>query len=103
MSLAPILVYTWTLLKHKLHEYVYNREVELRLLDLTAVRQKYGKTMPGYLKWFRETRNRCYNLTIGEKDLAYLTFVGLSSYLREKDGGLGLYRCEPSSTTGSNT
>jgi hypothetical protein len=29
-------------------------------------------------------RNRCYNLTIGEKDLADWAFAGLSSYLREK-------------------
>jgi hypothetical protein len=29
-------------------------------------------------------RNKCYNLTIGEKDLADLAFAGLSSYLKEK-------------------
>jgi hypothetical protein len=40
-----------------------------------------------YLKRFREMRNRCYNLTIGEKDLADLAFSGLSSYLREKMEG----------------
>jgi hypothetical protein len=33
-------------------------------------------------------RNRCYNLTIGEKDLADLAFAGLSPYLREKMEGL---------------
>jgi hypothetical protein len=40
--------------------------------------------MPEYLWRFRETRNKCYNLTIGEKDLVDLAFAGLSSYLREK-------------------
>jgi hypothetical protein len=40
-----------------------------------------------YLKRFRETRNRCYNLTIGEKDLANLSFSGLLLYLREKMEG----------------
>jgi hypothetical protein len=43
--------------------------------------------MPEYLKRFRETWNRCYDLTIGEKDLAELAFVGLSSHLREKMEG----------------
>jgi hypothetical protein len=38
-----------------------------------------------YLKWFRETRNRCYDLNIGERDLA---FAGSSSHLREKMEGL---------------
>jgi hypothetical protein len=40
--------------------------------------------VPEYLRRFGETRNRCYNLTIGEKDLGDLAFAGLSSYLREK-------------------
>jgi hypothetical protein len=40
--------------------------------------------VPEYLQRFREIRNKCYNLTIGEKDLADLVFAGLSSYLKEK-------------------
>jgi hypothetical protein len=35
------------------------------------------------LRHFREVRNRCYNLTIAEKDLADLAFVGLTPYLRD--------------------
>jgi hypothetical protein len=51
------------------------------------VKQKYNKTMPEYLKRFREARNHCYNLIIGGRDLANLAFVGLASYLREKMEG----------------
>jgi hypothetical protein len=36
------------------------------------------------LRRFREVRNQCYNLTIAEKDLAGLAFVGLTPYLRDK-------------------
>jgi hypothetical protein len=36
-----------------------------------------------YFKRFRETRNRCYNLTVSEKDMVDLAFVGLSSYLKD--------------------
>jgi hypothetical protein len=39
------------------------------------------------LRWFREVRNRCYNLTIAEKDLVDLAFAGLTSYLRDKLDG----------------
>jgi hypothetical protein len=46
-----------------------------------AIRQKYIETVPEYLKRFRETRNRCYDLTIGERDLA---FAGLSSNLQDE-------------------
>jgi hypothetical protein len=57
------------------------------LSDLTAIRQKHSETVPEYLQKFRETRDKCYNLTIGEKDLTDLAFAGLSSYLREKMEG----------------
>jgi hypothetical protein len=86
-SLAPRSVDVWPILEQKFHEYFYNGEVELRLSDLTTVRQKYNEMASEYLKRFRETRNRCYNLTIGERDLADLAFAGLASYLREKMEG----------------
>jgi hypothetical protein len=74
-------------LDQKFHDYFYNGEVELRLSDLTSLRQKYTKTIFDYLRWFREVRNRCYNLTIAEKDLADLAFAGLTPYLRDKLDG----------------
>jgi hypothetical protein len=78
---------SWASLEQKFHDYFYNGEVEPRLSDLTSLRQKYTETISDYLKRFREVRNRCYNLTIAEKDLAYLTFVGLMLYLRDKLDG----------------
>jgi hypothetical protein len=51
------------------------------------LRQKYIKTISDYLKWFRGVRNLCYNLTIAEKDLADLAFVGLTPYFRDKLNG----------------
>jgi hypothetical protein len=83
-SLAPNTIDTWHTLEKRFHDYFYNREVVLRLSDLASVRQKYTETGLEYLRRFRETRNRCYNLTIGEKDLTDLAFVGLTPYLREK-------------------
>jgi DNA repair ATPase RecN len=75
------------MLEQKFHDYFYNSEVELRLSHLTAVRQKYNETVPEYPRRFQETRNKCYNLTIGEKDLADLAFARLSSSLWEKMEG----------------
>jgi hypothetical protein len=83
-SLAPNSISTWDVLEEKFHEYFYNGETELKLSDLTAVRQKYTETVTKYIKRFRETRNKCYSLTVRERDLADLALVGLSSYLREK-------------------
>jgi hypothetical protein len=81
------LIDSWASLEQKFHDYFYNGEVELRLYDLTSLRQKYTETVSDYLKRFREVRNRCYNLTIAEKDLADLAFVSLMSYLKDKLDG----------------
>jgi hypothetical protein len=74
-------------LEQKCNDYFYNGEVELRLSDLTTLRQKYTKIVSNYLSWFREIRNWCYNLTTAEKDLANLAFAGLTPYLRDKLDG----------------
>jgi hypothetical protein len=86
-SLPPNSIDSWVSLEQKFHDYFYNGEVELRLSDLTSLRQKYTKTISDYLRWFREVRNQCYNLTIAEKDLANLAFAGLTPYLRDKLDG----------------
>jgi hypothetical protein len=86
-ALPPNSIDSWVRLEQKFHDYFYNREVELRLSDLTSLRQKYTKTISSYLRQFREVRNWCYNLTIAEKDLADLAFVGLTPYLRDKLDG----------------
>jgi hypothetical protein len=71
-------------LEQKFHDYFYNGEVELRLSDLTSLRQKYTEIVSNYLRRFREVTNRCYNLTIAEKDLTDVAFAGLTPYLRDK-------------------
>jgi hypothetical protein len=48
-SLAPNTIHAWHTLEQKFLDYFYNGEVELRLSDLTSVRQKYTKTVPEYL------------------------------------------------------
>jgi hypothetical protein len=63
---------TWATLEQRFHEYFCNGEVEMRLSDLTAIRQRYNETVAEYLKLFRETQNKCYNQTIGEKILQTL-------------------------------
>jgi hypothetical protein len=57
------------------------------LSDPTSLKQKYTKTISDYLRWFREVRNRCYNLTIVEKELADLALAGLTPYIRDNLDG----------------
>jgi hypothetical protein len=53
-SLCPNSIDSWDSLEHIFHDYFYNEEVELRLSNLTSLRQKYTKTISDYLRWFRE-------------------------------------------------
>jgi hypothetical protein len=89
-SLVPNSIHTWVGLEEGFHEYFYNGETELKLSDLTTVRHKYFESIAQYIKWFRENRNKCYSLTVRERDLADLALVGLSSYLREKPEAMEL-------------
>jgi hypothetical protein len=75
---------SWVSLEQKFHDYFYNGKVELRISDRTSLRQKYTETIYDYLRWFREVRNRHYNLIIAEKDLADLAFADLTPFLRDK-------------------
>jgi hypothetical protein len=85
--LPPNSIYSWVSSEQKFHDYFYDGEVELRLSDLTSLRQKYTKTISNYLWQSREVGNQCYNLTIAEKDLADLGFACLTPYLMDKLDG----------------
>jgi hypothetical protein len=87
VCLPPNSVDTWECLEQMFHDYFYNGETELRLSHLLAVRQRNNETVFDYMRRFRDTRNKCYGLTLGEKDLAKLAFAGLSMTLRDKMEG----------------
>jgi hypothetical protein len=44
-SLPPNSIDSWASLEQKFHDYFYNKEIELKLSDLTSLRQKYTKTV----------------------------------------------------------
>ena len=58
------------------------------MLDLTSVRQNRDESVLDYLQRFKALKNRCFNSSLSEKDLADLAFNGLHSYLKEKLEGL---------------
>jgi hypothetical protein len=82
VSLLPNSVDTWDQLEQRFQDYFYNGESELRLSHLVAVRQKHNETVFEYMRQFRDTHNKCYGLTIGEKDISELAFAGLSMVLK---------------------
>jgi hypothetical protein len=74
-------------LERKFHDHFYSPENELKLSDLTSVRQSRDGLVSYYIRRFRDTKNRCFNLMISERDMADLDSNGWHSYLREKLDG----------------
>jgi hypothetical protein len=83
-SLAPNSIFTWAQIEQKFHKYFYSGDIELRLSHLTAIKQRHNEPITDYIRRFRDTRNRCFNLNIPDKDLTDLDYSGLTSHLREK-------------------
>jgi hypothetical protein len=51
---------------------------------LLPLKKKHNELVTDYIRRFRDTRNRCSNLNISDKDLADLAYSVLSPHLKEK-------------------
>ena len=58
-------------------------ETELKLSHLTSVKQKIHEGVSEYIRRFRDIRNRCYSLTISDRDLADLAFAGFLIFIKQ--------------------
>jgi hypothetical protein len=56
----------------------------MKITDLIKLKQRNDETIAGFIQRFREVRNKCYSLNVGDKLLAELAFQGLLPTLREK-------------------
>ena len=90
-SLPPNSVHSWNELEQKFHGHFYSGDNEAKLTDLISVRQGREESIYEYFKRFKDIKNRCFNLTIPEKDLADIALGGLRSHLKEKLKGLVYY------------
>jgi hypothetical protein len=61
------------------------------LVDLAALRQGRDESINDYIRRFRDTRNRCFQNNVAEKQLAGLAFNGTKSYLKDKLEGVQFF------------
>jgi hypothetical protein len=86
-ALPPNSINSCNDLESKFHEHFFSGEYELGLADLASVRQGREESVNDYIRRFRDTRNRCFQIHVADKELAGLAFNGLLSYLRDKLDG----------------
>jgi hypothetical protein len=56
----------------------------MKIINLTRLKQRNHEIVAGFVQRFREVRNKCYSLNLGDEQLAELAFQGLLPTLREK-------------------
>jgi hypothetical protein len=83
-SLPANSIIKWSDLEQQFHNYFFSGINEMKITDLTRLKQRNDETVAGFIQRFREVRNKCYSLNLGDKQLAELAFQDLLPTLREK-------------------
>jgi hypothetical protein len=83
-SLSANSIIKWSDLEQQFHNYFFSGINETNITDLTRLKKRNDETVAGFIQRFREVRNKCYSLNLGDKQLAELAFQGLLPTLREK-------------------
>jgi hypothetical protein len=87
-SLAPNSIDSWDQLKQKFHDHFFSASYQLKLTDLTSVRQNKEELVSDYLKRFKEVKNHCFNLSLTDSDLADLAARGLRPAIKDRLEGV---------------
>jgi hypothetical protein len=62
----------WADLKKQFHNYLFVGIHEMKIPDLTRLKQRNDETIDSFIQRFREVRNKCYSITLGNKQLVKL-------------------------------
>jgi hypothetical protein len=90
-TLPPNSISSWGDLEQKFHDHFFSGDYELDLVDLVSLRQAKDESVNDYIRRFRDTRNRCFQIHLAEKQLAGLAFNGLRYYLKERLEGIQFF------------
>jgi hypothetical protein len=90
-TLPPNSISSWGDLEQKFHDHFFSGDYELDLVDLVALRQRKDESVNEYIRRFWDTRNRCFQIHLAEKQLAGLAFNGLRYYLKERLEGIQFF------------
>jgi hypothetical protein len=90
-TLPPNSILSWGDLEQKIHDHFFSGDYELDLVDLVTLRQEKDESVIDCIQRFRDTRNRCFQIHLTNKQLAGMAFDGLRYYLKEKLEGIQFF------------
>ena len=74
----------WADLEKQFHQFFYSGVHEMKLTDLTNLRQRNDESVDTLIQRFRDVKNRCFSLVLSEQQLAEVAFQGLLPHIKEK-------------------
>src|SRR6185436_11661285 len=74
----------WADLERQFHQFFFFGITELKLTDLTCLRQRNDESVAAFIQRFRDVKNRCYSLVLSDQQLAEVAFQGLLPHIKEK-------------------
>ena len=81
--LANSILY-WADLEKQFHQFFFYGITELKLTDLTSLRQRNDESVAAFIQRFRDVKNQCYSLVLSDQQLADAAFNGLLPHIKEK-------------------
>ena len=64
----------WADLEKQFHQFFYSSVCEMKLTDLTNLRQRNDESVAAFIQRFRDVKNRCYSLVLSDQQLAEIAF-----------------------------
>jgi hypothetical protein len=74
----------WADLEKQFHQFFYSGIEEMKLTDLTNLRQQNDESVAAFIQRFIDVKNRCFSLVLSNQQLVEVAFQGLLSHIKEK-------------------
>ena len=74
----------WADLEKQFHQFFFSGITELKLTDLTSLRQRNDESVADFIQRFRDVKNRCYSLVLSDQQLVDAAFNGLLPHIKDK-------------------
>jgi len=74
----------WADLEKQFHQFFFSGITELKLTDLTRLRQRNDESVAAFIQRFRDVKIRCYSLVLSDQQLADAAFNGLLPHIKDK-------------------
>ena len=70
----------WADLEKQFHQFFYSSIEEMKLTDLTNLRQRNDESVAAFVQRFRYVKNRCFSLVLSDQQLAEVVLTVLKCH-----------------------